>query len=587
VAIRDHLEFVLANYAAARSGPFHAKTPVWIELEELREELQQLPLVQLPTPRLEILFSAGSGAWATIPWLGFFDPRETKTPQRGVFVVFRFRADGSGVYLTLAEGFGEGGGRAGSAKRRQSMAARKPLLRGLLPELAERFRLDDEVDLRSDNAKAKAYEQSAIAHKLYERGALPSDAEIEDDLRLMLTAYERYVTTARRTARPRPDDSSFDRVAAMRELLASIDGTGFHYEPWQVAAFVTAVRTKPFVILAGTTGTGKSRLPALVAEATGAACRITPVRADWTDSGDVIGFSNLQGAFQPGSILRAAREAAGDAAREHFYVLDEMNIARVEHYAPELLSVMESRTLAEGGEYRTRPLFSQPLAEEAAEWQAVDLPPNFAVVGTVNMDETTSAFSRKVLDRAFTIELARVDLTRWRRTAVARLRQTAWPDSAWRPRAIRLGELEASASEEAEIDGLVAVLEDVNRCLQPAQLQFAYRTRDEIALFVLHAGELREFFGDVDPLDLALLMKVLPRIAGGSMPVRQAVIQLLGLCVSGERFREEREAESAVQGWVAAERPLSFPGARFGQTAARLALMFERFTYEAQTSFWL
>ncbi|MFM8218327.1 MAG: hypothetical protein ACKOJF_05330, partial [Planctomycetaceae bacterium] len=99
--------------------------------------------------------------------------------------------------------------------------------------------------------------------------------------------------------------------AAVRDLVARIDAQGFVFEPWQVAAYVTAVRTKPFVILAGVSGTGKSKLPALVAEATGAAPpRRIAVRPDWTDSSDVMGYVDLQDRFRPGLVLRSLREAA-------------------------------------------------------------------------------------------------------------------------------------------------------------------------------------------------------------------------------------------------------------------------------------
>ena len=106
----------------------------------------------------------------------------------------------------------------------------------------------------------------------------------------------------------------FDRAAALETLLDAVEARGFIYEPWQVAAYVTALRTKPFVILAGVTGTGKSKLPALVEDATGGTARLIPVRPDWTDPADVLGYTDLQGRFRPGSVLRAAREAKLAAA---------------------------------------------------------------------------------------------------------------------------------------------------------------------------------------------------------------------------------------------------------------------------------
>ena len=86
----------------------------------------------------------------------------------------------------------------------------------------------------------------------------------------------------------------------MERLIAHIEARGFVYAPWQVAAFVTALRTRPFVLLAGVTGVGKSRLPQLVAEATGARFEVLPVRPDWTDPSETLGYRGLDGRFHAG-----------------------------------------------------------------------------------------------------------------------------------------------------------------------------------------------------------------------------------------------------------------------------------------------
>ena len=104
-----------------------------------------------------------------------------------------------------------------------------------------------------------------------------------------------------------------------------------------------------------------------------------------------------------------------------------------------------------------------------------------------------------------------------------------WPASAWQARATRLAETGPLDDEErAEVERAIATLGELNAMLAGAQLQVAYRTRDEVALFLLHARETPASFvtraGEaVDPLDLAIQMKVLPRISGGSGAVRRVV----------------------------------------------------------------
>ncbi len=418
------------------------------------------------------------------------------------------------------------------------------------------------------------------------------------DLEKVLEAYEAY-RQAREDAAPAVHEvpapyapgTTFDRGAALEALLRYIEAAGFVYEPWEVAAFVTALRTKPFVILAGVTGTGKSRLPVLVEEATGGLARVVPVRPDWTDSADVLGYVDLHGRFRPGAVLHAAHEAGRHPERHLTCIVDEMNLARVEHYFAEVLSRIEERHPAPAGGFESPPLLAPHLHEAAGPLAGTRLPPNFALAGTVNMDESAHTFSRKVLDRAFTLELSDVDLTAWP-TPREVPAPSPWPVAAWYPRAVRLAGLgDLDGAERRRVETAVQVLAEANAFLAPAQLQAAYRTRDEVALFVLHAAEVAGAFRTregtpVDPLDLALHMKVLPRLLGGSHPLRRAVFGLLGWAVTGAAFTED-DARALVGDWERAGSPNVLPDARFPRTAARLGLMAARLLEEGYTSFWV
>ena len=369
----------------------------------------------------------------------------------------------------------------------------------------------------------------------------------------------------------RYDAAAFDRAGATARLVAAVEARGFVYEPFEVAAYVTALRTKPFVLLAGPTGVGKSRLPFLVAEATGGAAHLVPVRPDWTDPAETLGYTDLAGRFRPGALLRVARDAAADAARFHALVLDEMNLGRPEHFLAEVLSRMEAREPASGG-FASPPLLTERVGDAA--WQSVGLPPNLALVGTVNVDESAHAFSAKVLDRAFVLTLAATDLGAWAQsetTSTEALGQT-WPAEAWRPRALRLGDLtDLSPDERAEIERAVDSVAEAARVL--GALGPGYRARDEVALFCLHAlgapASFRTRSGDpVDPLDVALASKILPRLDGqaGFGGAREALSALLAWA-AGEPARD------AVETWATLGRPRLLPGARFPICAARLAAL--------------
>ncbi|MBL8811600.1 MAG: DUF3578 domain-containing protein [Planctomycetaceae bacterium] len=388
-----------------------------------------------------------------------------------------------------------------------------------------------------------------------------------------------------------------DESDAMRSLIDRIRAKGFVFQPWQIAAYVTAIRTKPFVILAGVSGTGKSKLPMLVAELTGA---VTPrriaVRPDWTDSSDVVGYVDLQNQFRPGVVLQAMREASMNQQRFYVCLIDEMNLARVEHYFAEFLSAIEDRRPSEGGGFESSPLITQELSNDSEEWSDQTIPRNLAIVGTVNMDESTHGFSRKVLDRAFTIELSEIDLAGGLNKSDDGRPEAAlgeWPITNWMCPASRLDEVDFNDPlNQKDIQRTVETLQRVNEVLVHAQLQVGYRTRDEIALFLINARSVTSAFvtndGDkVDPLDLALMMKVLPRIAGGSNSVRRVLLGLLGIATNGSPLSADADPRHLIESWERESRPGAFSTGRFPRTASRLCLMWNRLEVEGYTSYWL
>ena len=212
------------------------------------------------------------------------------------------------------------------------------------------------------------------------------------------------------------------------------------------------------------------------------------------------------------------------------------------------------------------------------------------------MDETTHGFSRKVLDRAFTLELSELDL-RWtpdgddRNTDDAH--QTVWPLSYWHCRASRIDELDGpNVTMRQDVQLTIDTLEKVNQSLLYSQLQVGYRTRDEVALFLINAREISSSFvtrdgTPVDPLDLVLMMKILPRIVGGSNSIRRTLLGLIGFAKDGTPLKAEDDPAEILKAWEDDGRPPAYTAARFPRTAARLCLMWERLEVEGYTSFWL
>jgi 5-methylcytosine-specific restriction endonuclease McrBC GTP-binding regulatory subunit McrB len=347
-----------------------------------------------------------------------------------------------------------------------------------------------------------------------------------------------------------------------------IAGRGFTFEPWQIAAFVTAARTKPFIILAGVSGTGKSALPKLVADATGAVTTVVPVRPDWHDSSDLLGYEHLNGEFRPGHLLRFAAEAARNPDTQYFFLLDEMNIARVEYYLAEVLSKIEELGALRPGELASPLHPSAPSSSD--DWASVALPANLCIVGSVNMDETTFGFSRKVLDRAFVIEFSEVDLEIVEIVDEVSAQPLSWTPKEWARDSATLAAHPRRA--DPVVGDVISTLTELNGMLQQAQLQFGYRMRDEVAMFCLAAQQALESFetsegGQIDPIDLSISMKVLPRIQGSG----PGIVTLL-----------EELALWAQPSGDAAQGARAYP-----ICALRINLMRRRLSETGFTNYWL
>jgi hypothetical protein len=211
------------------------------------------------------------------------------------------------------------------------------------------------------------------------------------------------------------------------------------------------------------------------------------------------------------------------------------------------------------------------------------------------MDETTQAFSRKVLDRAFTIELSDIDLRATGQLAAASTESQAspWPASWWLARYRRISDVPDDCTLfDTILERVITILNLANTVLISAQMQLGYRTRDEIALFVLNAVDVQQSFqtlsGEaVDPLDLALMMKVLPRLVGGSNLMRQILAGLIDLAQTGSSADIQSDPGSTVVQWESLGQLSAFRGAAFPFTLARLCLMYQRLEQEGYTSFWL
>jgi hypothetical protein len=327
---------------------------------------------------------------------------------------------------------------------------------------------------------------------------------------------------------------------------------------------LTALRTKPFLLLAGISGTGKSRIvrelafkscPEFLRDVDGTTpgnyCMIE-VKPNWHDSSELLGYySHISKEYQYTNFIKFLVKAMMFPDVPFFVCLDEMNLAPVEQYFAEFLSVLETRKKvgdrihtgalvkpeyfkelqnAEGGDgyiftqwfpeiKRNIPynIYTNPTLAQIG----LTLPDNVFIIGTVNMDDTTHQFSRKVLDRAMTIEMnggKLSDMFGQSHNLEYLPEEDIWDVNKFIPEYVTADEVIAVNPDTAEElkTKLPERLEEINEVLKDTPFVVSYRVLNEL---VIYTGNLLNDGMSIDEaideaVNQIVLMKILPRIEG-------------------------------------------------------------------------
>lgn len=303
--------------------------------------------------------------------------------------------------------------------------------------------------------------------------------------------------------------------------------------------FGAALLAKRFLILAGLSGSGKTKLAHAFAswltESEDQYCLVA-VGADWTTNENVIGY---QDALRPdiyrkpsNGLLDVILRAAANTDRPYFMILDEMNLSHVERYFADILSAIESdQEIA---------LHSSVLSLKTGENDTllvpskISLPKNLFIIGTVNVDETTYMFSPKVLDRANVIEFraTAVDIAAFLNAPTAvNMKLLATKGAVF-------GEafVAEATPENVQLQGetaaeLKARLVEVFAALAPIGSEFGYRTALEITRFTyFHEKLTGEGWLFNDALDAQVLQKMMPKLHGSQRRLEPVLEALAKFC---------------------------------------------------------
>jgi hypothetical protein len=346
--------------------------------------------------------------------------------------------------------------------------------------------------------------------------------------------------------------------------IINSEEVGLYVLPQLTSRFTASLLTKPFVILTGLSGSGKTKLAqAFVTwiSASPSQFKIIPVGADWTNREPLLGYPNgleekKYSAPDSGSLqllIEASKEE--NKNKPYFLILDEMNLSHVERYFADFLSVMESQDKIRL--YSGKNRFITEAGKDDVP-QEIGWPKNIFIIGTVNIDETTYMFSPKVLDRANVIEF--------------RISKTEMGEFLGKPSKPDLSKLLVDGKEEngglgqnmADDFMKMAKEKDISADafltkelgeffteLQKAGAEFGYRSASEILLLMQNLEKIRvkkESEDDPDKyrdehFDIAIMQKLLPKLHGSRNKLVKVLETLAGLCLDKEEKRKSVKTE--------------------------------------------
>ena len=473
---------------------------------------------------LNISVSFGIGGPSKTPWISFlYDGQKT---QHGIYPVYLYYKE----YNTLFLAYG--------------VSETTP------PNIEWKFNTSPETIFdffKRKGIKPKRYGNSYVINNLNPSTINKDLFEIIENYKNLMASYTEISTNTNK----------------MQSPSINID---YQSIPANLRQFVTAIKSKPFILLAGISGTGKSRIVRQLAYATGGEnpekvqkpynYEMISVHPNWHDSTELLGYvTRVSGnpEYIVTDFLKFIAKAWFYEGIPFFLCLDEMNLAPVEQYFAEYLSVVESRKL------RNNKIVTDPIVPPLTTWDKADqktlvsdqilkelfhefwnnegwnnstiaarieelkeqfkntgisIPQNLIVMGTVNMDETTYSFSRKVLDRAMTIEMNHVDLN----SGLSKAQDNITPITAKAllPEVVEGYDVYEQNPEICK--SIIKYLQQVNEKLEDSPFKIAYRTRNEFLIYVLanlpYQGKETQEQCITRALDEITCMKILSRIEG-------------------------------------------------------------------------
>ncbi len=531
--MRQYLESIFQlGYTQYKGQGTGNGTNVQKSISELTNNIRQIAFKS----GFQTEFSVGKGRWSAVPWIRVFYSDISPSAQDGVYIVYLFASSGKSAFITLNQGTTD-----------SSIEKRDRTRKIIQEKVSSRQFLKNQGDLSfGDN---KNYGAAAIFYKEYKADDIPSEDEINNDLISLLEIYkecrEKGLLTKQTVFDEKKTIQKENNFSEKKEeTMSNNSSNNFNFSDFvnsEVhARYIHSLLSKPFVILSGNSGTGKTRIATRFAKYlekkndSGMTNHLLiPVGADWTDNTKILGYynplaDNGAGKYEKTDVFRFIERAGANPKIPLFLILDEMNLSHVERYFSDFLSKMELLDYKESSE---KVFFDIP------GYGKLELPKNLFITGTVNIDETTYMFSPKVLDRANVIEFKpemNDVLNNLLETSSGDEEKVAEPGVA--EGFMQLANDIRSGTIPSEVQTILKeikpILEAFYKELEKCGFEFAYRTVKEIRLYAIAAYKTAE--GEkptaTEIADIQILQKILPKIHGNKKQIGNLLDELEKLC---------------------------------------------------------